>query len=205
MNWGRLLLAALGLALMSCGSVLPPPPPPPRLFRLTALAAAAAPAPAVDAQLFVDMPWATAALDTERIALSRGPLRFDYFANAAWIDHAPAMVQNLLVESLQDAGQIRVVARPSGELRPDAALQTDLNRFEADYDDAERPEITVRLECRLVRVSDGTVLAARRFEGTGRAAANDTAQIVAAFDESFHAALRALAPWAAQTLASMRK
>lgn len=207
MRRGRLLLlvAALGLALTACGSVLPAPPPPPRLYRLTALSEAAAPAPTVDAQLVVEVPNATAALDTERIALSRGPLSFDYFANAAWTDHAPIMIQGLIVELLQDAGQIRVVARPSGELRPDAVLQTDLSRFEADYDGTDRPEVRVRLECRLVRASDGAVLSVRSFEGSSRAAANDTPQIVAAFDASFRAAMRGLAPWAAQTLAAMRK
>lgn len=201
----RLVIAALGLLLASCTSILPKPPPAPLLFRLTPLAETAAATPAIDAQLVVDMPSAPASLDTERIALARGALSFDYFADAAWIDRAPALLQSLIIESLENAGQIRVVARPAGELRPDAVLLADLRRFEADYGGAGQPEVHVRLDCRLIRMPDRTVLSVRSFEGKATASANDTARIVAAFDEAFHAAMRELAPWAAQTMAATRR
>lgn len=201
----RVALAALGLVLASCGGILPKPQPAPLLFRLTPTAESAAPIQGGDAQLIVELPAAPASLDTERIALARGALSFDYFANAAWTDRAPALVQTLIIQSLENAGQIRVVAPPSGELRPDAVLLTDLRSFEADYDGTDRPTVRVRLDCRLVRMPDRTVLAVRSFAGESAASANDTAAIVAAFDAAFHAAMRELAPWAAQTLAAARR
>lgn len=201
----RIAFAALGLVLASCGGILPKPPPAPPLFRLTPTAAAANLAPSGDAQLVVNMPSAPASLNTERIALARGALRFDYFADAAWTDRAPALVQRLIIESLENAGQIQIVAPPSGELRPDAVLLTDLRRFEAGYDGAGQPTVRVRLDCRLVRMPDRTVLSVRSFSGEAAASANDTARIVAAFDEAFHAAMRELAPWAAQTMAAARR
>ena len=201
----RLVIAALGALLVSCGGILPKPPPAPLLFRLTPTAETIAPAQARDAQLIVDMPSAPASLDTDRIALARGALSFDYFANAAWTDRAPALVQTLIVESLENAGQIRIVARPSGVLQPDAVLLTDLRRFEADYDGADRPTVRVRLDCRLVRMPDRSVLAARSFVGEAAASANDTGSIVAAFDAAFHMAMGELAPWAAQMLAAPRR
>jgi cholesterol transport system auxiliary component len=201
----RLAIAALGLLLASCAGILPKPPPAPLLFRLTPLAATVAPTQVIDAQLVIDMPSAPASLDTERIALARNALSFDYFAGAAWIDRAPALLQSLIVESLENDGRIRVVARPAGDLRPDAVLLTDLRRFEADYEGADPPKVRVRLDCRLVRMPDRTVLSVRSFEGTATASANDMARIVGAFDEASHAAMRALAPWAAQTLAATRR
>ena len=207
MTAGRLALAAaLSLMLVSCGGILPKPPSAPQLFRLTPTGETAPP-PALtgDAQLFVDMPTAPASLDTERIALGRGALSFDYFANAAWTDRAPALVQTLIIQSLENAGQIRVVARPSGELRPDAVLLTDLRRFEANYEGADQPKVRVRLDCQLVRMPDRTVLAVRSFAGEVLASANDTPHIVAAFDDALHAAMSELASWAAQSLAAPQR
>ncbi len=200
----RLILAALALALVSCGGILPKPPPAPQLFRLTPIAAAASPPQARDAQLVVEPPGAPASLDTERIALARGANGFDYFADAAWTDRAPAMLQALIIDLLENAGQIRVVAPPSGELRPDAVLQIDLRQFEAVYQGGDAPTVRVRLDCRLVRTPDRSVLAARSFVGEASPGSNSTPSIVAAFDQAFHAAMGGLAPWAAQNLPARR-
>jgi cholesterol transport system auxiliary component len=205
MTAGRLVIAALGLILAACGGILPKPPPAPLLFRLTPTAENAAPAATGDAQLAVELPSAPASLDTERIALARGALSFDYFANAAWSDRAPVLMQTLIVESLENAGQIRVVARPSGELRPDAVLLTDLRRFEAEYQGGDQPTVRIRLDCTMVRMPDRTVFAVRSFAGEAAASANDISHIVAAFDQAFHTAMGGLAPWAAQTLAATRR
>jgi cholesterol transport system auxiliary component len=198
------LAAALALALGSCGGILPKPPPAPQLFRLTPIAAATAPAAANDAQLVVEAPGAPASLDTERIALARGANGFDYFADAAWTDRAPAMLQALVIDSLANAGQIRVVAPPSGELRPDAVLQIDLRQFEAVYQGGAAPAVHVRFDCRLVRLPDRIVLATRSFSGEAAPSGNNTPDIVAAFDQAFHAAMGGLAPWAAQNLPARR-
>ena len=203
---GRPAVAALALLLLaSCsGGILPAPPPAPTLYRLTPMTGAAAQTPASDVQLVVDMPAASGSLDTERIALARGANGFDYFAGAAWTDRAPAMVQRLIIQSLTNAGQIRVVAPPSGELRPDAVLQTDLRQFEAIYQSGDQPIVHVELNCRLVRLPERTVLAVQRFAGEARASGNSTAPIVAAFDQAFHAAVGALVPWVAQNLPARR-
>jgi len=200
-----LALAVALVGLAACGGILPKPPPPPALYRLTALGAAGAAGRVVDAQLAVEPPTASAALDTDRIALTRGALTFNYFAGAAWTDHAPAMVQTLVVDSLQNAGQIRVVAGATGQLREDAALACDLRRFEARYDGEGPPEIDVELECRIVSEPDRNVLAVRSFEGTARPAANDMPQIVDGFDAALHDALGALVPWTADTLAAAKR
>ncbi len=199
----RLLALVLAtVALAACGGILPKPAAPPLLYRLTPLPPVEGASP-LDVQLAVDQPAAPAALDSERIALTLAPLRLDYFANAAWSDRAPAMIQSLVIESLMDAGRIRVVTRPSGEVRPDATLMIDLERFDAEYRGAEPPEIHVRLVCRIVR--ERTAIAVRTFEGTARPAHNDTPDIVAGFDTAFHAVLGELQPWTADQLAAMRR
>jgi cholesterol transport system auxiliary component len=194
------LLLAL-LALAACGSVLPKPPPPLPLYRLTPLPPVANAAP-VNVQLAVDAPVASASLDTDRIALMANPLRIDYFADSSWSDRAPEMIQSLVIESLANAGRIRVATRPSGEVRNDAELMIDLERFDAEYQGGDLPEIHVRLVCRLVH--DRNAIAVRTFDATARPAHNDTADIVGAFDTAFHAVLVELAPWTADQLAALK-
>jgi cholesterol transport system auxiliary component len=199
-----MMRAALVLALFAlaaCGSVLPKPPAPLPLYRLTPLPPAAN-AAAVDVQLAVDPPVASASLDTERIALMANPLRINYFADSAWSDRAPEMIQSLVIESLANAGRIRVVTRPSGEVRADAELMIDLERFDAEYRGGDLPEVHVRLVCRLVH--DRNAIAVRTFDATARPAHNDTPDIVEAFDTAFHAVLVELAPWTADQLAAMK-
>jgi cholesterol transport system auxiliary component len=200
-----LALAALALLLAACGGidVLPKPAAAPALYRLTALDTPAPGGTPLGLTLVVDLPEAPASLDTERIALVRAPLRFDYFADAAWTDRAPAMVQSLLVETLSNAGRIRVVARPSAELSPDAELNLELDDFAADYSGGGAPEIHVRLVCRLVTAR--AVIAVRTFEGRARPAHNDTADIVVAFNEAFHSVAGEVAPWTAAELAALKR
>ena len=192
-----LIFAAALQCLAACGGILPAPPPPPQLYRLTPLATAAPAQPTIATQLVVAVPVAPSGLDTERIALSRSPTSIDYFANAAWTDRVPLMTQTVIVESLENAGQVRVVARQSPDLRGDVLLATDLRHFEATYQGDGAPEVRVELDCRLIRTADRSVIAVKRFGGTARAAANDTPAIVGAFDTAFHAAMREVAPWVA--------
>ncbi len=199
---------ALGLAtalllLAACGGILPTPPPPPRLYRLTPLTGASAAAPTIAAQLVIATPNAPSGLDTERIALARSPISIDFFAGAAWTDRVPLMLQTLIVESLENAGQIRVVARQSPDLRADAILSTDLHHFEAVYGGDGAPETRIALDCRIIRAADRTVIAVKSFAGTARAAENEMPAIVAAFDDAFHAVMHEIALWTAASLGSL--
>ena len=200
-----LAFAAALIGLAACGGILPAPPPPPPLYRLTPLESAAPAQPAVSLQLAVAVPTAPSGLDTERIALSRSATSIDYFANAAWTERVPLMLQTALVESLENAGQVRVVARQSPDLRADILLAVDLRHFEATYRGAGPPELRVVIDCRLVRMPDRSVIAVKSFAGTVRAGENETPAIVVGFDEAFHAALRELVPWAAASLATLAR
>ncbi len=198
------LLAALALLsfVASCGGILPPPPPPPQLYRLTPLPAGAAAGAPLALQLAVDTPTAPAAFDTTRIALARSPTTLDYFANAAWTDRPGPALQMLMVESLENSGRIRVVTEQSPQLRADAVLMTDLSDFEAVYSGDGPPEIHIRLDCRLVKLPERSVIAVQSFTATVPATANETAAIVTGFDNSFHQIMRALVSWTAQSLAT---
>jgi cholesterol transport system auxiliary component len=184
------LVAGLALLQASCGGLLPPPPPPPALYR-------------IPLQLLVETPTAPAAIDTTRIALSRSPTRIDYFADAAWTDEAPRLLQGLIAESLERSGRIAAVARDTLELRADALLLSDLRHFEAEYRGSGPPAIHVQIDCRLVEMPERNIIASRSFAAEAPARENETAAVVDAFNEAVHNLLRQMAPWVAQNLATL--
>lgn len=197
----RLVLAGLALAPAACGGLLPQGGAPPKLYALTPATDFPAGGARVAWQLLVNTPVSIAALDSERIALSRTPTTFDYFADAAWVDRAPLMLQSLLVQSFENSGRISAVARDSLNLRADYTLLVELRHFEADYGAAAAPIVHVQLGVKLVHMPDRAITAQQLFEATAPAAVNQVPVIVDAFNTAFHQAARQIVDW---TLAAGR-
>ena len=98
------------------------------------------------------MPNAATSLDTPRIALQRTPFTLEYYANVAWTDNSPIMVQTLLIESFEGTRSV-IVGREGMGLRPDYVLKTDLREFEAIYEDGSpNPIIWVRINAKVVKM-----------------------------------------------------
>ncbi len=191
----RLLLALVALAPASC-SLLPSGGPAPRIYTLTPAADfPAAGNRRVPWQLLVDVPTATSALDTERIALSRSATTVDYFAGAVWTDRAPVLVQSLLVESFENSGRITAIARESLALRADYILRPELRHFEAVYGGSAAPMVKVAIGIKLVKMPDRSITAQRSFEATVAAPENQVPAIVDAFDQALHQVMRDIVEW----------
>jgi cholesterol transport system auxiliary component len=200
-----LRLLGIGLAVLPVAAcdVLPRPAPPPRLFLLRApkpevLASNLPPAGPRTARLLIALPDAAYGLATQRIVLTRGAYGLDYFADAAWQDRAPAMIQSLLVESFENTGRLAAVGRGAVPWQADYTLQTDILDFEAAYGQAMNapPRIMLRLGLTLVRNSDRSVVAHLDLNETADAARDSLDDVIAAFDKAFAAAARRLAGWA---------
>lgn len=192
----RALLAGLALAPSSCTSILPSNGPPPQLYTLTPVGEFSPPPPRVSWQLLIDVQTVMAALDTERIALTRSPTTIDYFADSAWDDRAPLMVQSLLVESFEDAGAIAATARESTALRADYILRLELRHFEAVYtDNTTAPKVRIEINAKLVRLPDRSILAQRSFTAALPAQRNQVPAIVEDFDAALHDVMRKVIAW----------
>ena len=202
-GYGRrtvLRLAAGGcvLAASGCTSIIPGTGQAPQLYVLMRKTTFPADLPTVRQQLLITMPAATAEIDTTRIALSRSPTTIDYFANAAWGDRAPAMVQALLVESFETTGKIVGISSEQGGLRADYLLMPELRRFEAIYapgaGDAP-PSVHVRMLVRLVRMPDRAIVGETMAERRQEAARNDMEAIVDAFDDALGGVMKDIVSW----------
>jgi cholesterol transport system auxiliary component len=195
----RLLLSVLLLAPSSCGSLLPTGGTPPKLYTLTP-ATDFVTGPAIRSQLLVDVPVSAAALDTERIALSRSAITIDYYAEAAWTDRAPLMIQSLLVQTFENSGRITAIGRESLALRADYVLRPELRHFEAEYHDAGAPSAHVAISIKLVKMPDRAIVAQRNFDATAPAPANQMAAIVESLDKALHDAMRQIVDWTLTTV-----
>lgn len=178
----RHFVVAGGAAIAGC-TVIPEVNNPVPLYTLSAVSQFNQSLPKVDWQLVVGTPVASADLDTRRIALTRSPGVIEYFANGAWADNAPILLQGKLIESFEASRAIVSVGRDAVGLRPDYVLQSDLRDFQAEYTDGT-PIAHLRLAAKLVRMPDRRIVANILTEQKVPAEGNSLAQIVRAFDRA---------------------
>jgi cholesterol transport system auxiliary component len=159
--------------------------------------------PVVTRQLLIERPDASAELDTSRIALSNASTTLDYFADAAWTDRTPAMVQQLLIEAFERSGRIAAVSRDIAALRADYLLFSELRRFAAIYAGANAPPtVQVRILVSLVKMPDRAIIGQQSAERSVAAPRNEMAAIVESFDEAQSGVMKDLVEW---TLRRMRE
>ena len=204
MFWRRLRPAPLRhvatiawcLPLCACAAALQlAAPEPPRLYELTPKSTFTDDLPTVNSRLSVEVPTATAGLNSSRIALRPTPTTLEYYAGASWIDVVPVMVQNLLLESFDNTGTIDVLGREVVGVRADLGLLVHVREFQAEYEGSGPPEVRVRLQARLIRLPRRTSLASTSEEFVVRAANTSLPAIVSAFDEAFGKALKRIVEW----------
>lgn len=195
--YGGALILTLAVLLTGCsGNILPGVGnDPPKLYVLTPKNTFSNKLPKVDWQLTIAFPIADAALNTARIALRHSPISLEYYARASWVDTAPQMIQTLLVESYENTGKIVSIGRQSVTLRADYSLLTDLREFQAEYIGEGPPRVRVRLNAKMVRMPQRTILATETFEFIEPAASSGLEAVVSAFDIALGKTLKRIVEW----------
>ena len=205
----RLLKTATFLSFAAltngCAGIIPGSGPPPRLFRLSPKNTFPDDLRSVDWQLVIEPPLAPAGLDTTRIALHRAAVELEYYARANWTDLAPAMVQTLVVESFENSKKIIAVGRESLGLRADFVLKLELREFQSEYAAGEAPNAHVRINAKLVKMPQRTIIGSQSFEAEVGASADRIEEIVGAFDEALGKTLKDLVVWTLRTGQSVRR
>ena len=191
----RFLLLALPVSLAGCSSVFQGKPPP-KLYTLSPVRDFPPTLPKVNTQLLVDVPTADGAIDTERIALMRNAVSVDYFADAAWTDRAPVLVQSLLVESFENTDKVGAIARDSVTLRADYVLMSDLRDFDAVYGNGAAPTIRVRIGLKLIHSDNRRIIGQREMQASADAGQDAIIPIVEAFDKALHQVISDTVTWA---------
>ncbi len=191
----RLAATAAIVALLGACSVITKVDDPVNLFTVTPKSTFDSGLPTVRWQLIVETPSAAANINSGRIALQMTPTSSDYYAQSAWVDRAPLMVQTRAVESFENSKRIVGVGRDPVAVRANYILQTELREFQAEYFHGGAPIVRVRVVSRLVRMPDRQIVGAAAFERCWRARADKIPEVVKAFDEALGSVLKRLVSW----------
>jgi cholesterol transport system auxiliary component len=147
-------------------------------------------------RLSVSIPDAPASLDTARIALMRSSSTMDYFANAAWNDRVPLIVQRLLIQTFDASNRIVSVDRDTAGLETDYVLETDIRDFEARYSTPDgAPEITIGIQAKMARMPQREIVDGLNAVQQAQASGNNLDSIVVAFNQAMGAAIAQIANW----------
>lgn len=189
-------VASSAILLTACGGLLGPSEAPPQMYVLHPQFAPLPNAPQTQWQIDVAPPAASDVLDTKRIALTRG-LTMDYYANAAWTDQAPDLIQDLIVEAFEKSGKIKAVGRPSGGVRGDLLLTTNVSDFSAHYATENGiPTITVDIVAKLITATHHDVVATYEARHEEQASVNSVPAVVQAFNDATGQAIEDIVGWA---------
>jgi cholesterol transport system auxiliary component len=195
-NW-----LAAGLMVLVAGCGILPKREPTALFEPARPSSVAPRAdwPQANWSLIVARPLAAGLLDNDRIAVRPAPGEISVYKGAAWTDTAPDLVHGALLRRFEDSGRILSVARPGSGVRGEFSLQTELRVFESIYVSAGRPQATIEIYAKLVRTTDGSVVAARTFRETEDATSENLSSVVDAFGAALNRTTEQIVGW---TLAS---
>ena len=189
----RFLAGAAALIAPGCAAIQQPEPPQLYVLRPDLSLAMGTP---VNWGLAVATPDATASLDTARIALSRSPTTMDYFADAAWTDRVPLLVQRMLIQAFDGTGRIISVDRDTAGLETDYLLETEIREFQARYDTPDSaPLVLVGIQAKLVRMPQREIAAGTYANEQSQAAGNTIDGIVLAFNQAAGSAISKIVGW----------
>jgi cholesterol transport system auxiliary component len=200
----RALVVAVAFTLAGCSAAefLPQAENRPDLYVLTPKSTFDPDLPTVAWQLAVELPVASAAIDSGRIVLMHTPVKLDYYARSNWVDRAPAMVQNLIIESYENTDRIVGVGRVSVNLRADYVLVTELREFQVEYFEGGKPMVHVQMNAKLVKFPDRVIVGNITSERKVPAEEDAMAAIVPAFDEALGKVLRDIVSWSLRAMAA---
>jgi cholesterol transport system auxiliary component len=186
----RLLVLIVAWALAGCSASAP------QTFDLSA--AVAPPQRPTGAQLAVREPSASLDLDSQRILVRTGPETVAYLSGAQWSDRLPALVQNRLVQTFQDAKMLRSVSAANVGLAADYSLQLDIRAFELDV---SRGEAVIDIAAKVVAESSGgRVVAARIFRNSAPASGDSGPNAAAALNAALAPVMKQIVAFAASAI-----
>lgn len=174
------------------------------LYLLTPKSTFSSSLPRISKQIVVQEPTATAAVNTDQIAIQPNPLQVQYLPRARWVDRAPLIVQALLVESFENSNKVAAVGRSTVGLRADYVIVPDLREFQgiviAESENTTTVRVEVRMNIKIVDDFDDKIIASNSFQEFVVSASDQTPDLVEAFDIALGKAMRDAVEWSVRRI-----
>lgn len=169
------------------------------LYLLTPKSTFSTSLPRIQKQVVVQEPTATAAVNTDQIAIQPTLLQVQYLPRARWVDRAPLIVQALMVESYENTGKVAAVGRSTVGLRADYVIAPDLREFQgivvSETENSKTVRVEVRINIKIIDEFDDKIIASSSFQENVVAASDQTADLVDAFDVALGRTMRDAVEW----------
>jgi len=190
----RLLFVCTSMFCLSgCISVLPESEPPAPRYTIASVDNALSGGQSVDWSLVIADPVSSQLYNTVKIALTRAPNKFEFYAGSEWADRAPVLLQQAIIRSFENTGRILQVGDYTALPVSDYVLNLDIREFHADYA-AGSPMTKVTVFARL-STKKGEIIVGERFSTSYNADQDNLADIMSAFDRSLEQVIADLVRW----------
>lgn len=148
----------------------------------------------VEWQLQVEMPRASAALDSSRIAVMPRPGVLEVYPAVRWRDPAPALLRSLIVQAFDDSGRSAGVSAADSGLSADYSLAIELRDFQLEVD-GPTSKATLRYTAKLFHRNSNRIVATRSFDVSEPATGTDIESAITAFERALNESLHELVDW----------
>jgi ABC-type uncharacterized transport system auxiliary subunit len=135
--------------------------------------------------------------DTQRMLVRTADGKYSSVEGAEWADNLPKLVQAKIVQSFENAKQLKSVSRPIDSMEPEYRLEIAIRGFQVVPD--QTPTALVELAARLVS-DKGEVKDARIFKVTEPLKAVEADQAAAALNKAFTKVAQDLVTWTADAI-----
>ncbi|MBB4187515.1 ABC-type transport auxiliary lipoprotein family protein [Sinorhizobium terangae] len=144
-------------------------------------------------QILVPEPTALQTINNDRIVIRLSRSELQFLAKAQWGDRLPRMVQDKLVQTFDNTGNVKGVGKPGQGLAIDYQLITEIRSFEVSTEGADTA--VVEIYAKLLNDRDGTVLTQKDFRAAVPARAPNSPAFVAALDAAFAQVAADIVSW----------
>jgi len=147
---------------------------------------------ATGVQLLVNEPAAIQPLSSRQLVVKDAGGTVTSLGEGQWSDDLPRLIQTRLINTFENASQIRGVARPSSGAVADVQLVSELRRFEVA---TPANEAVVEISVKIVSDQNGRIVNGRIFRGRAPVAAVDAANAARALDEALSGVMLDVVRW----------
>ena len=154
----------------------------------------------IKVQMAVPDPHAILAFDTQKILTRSAQGTYADVSDGRWADNLPKLMQARLVESFENANQLKSVSRQFDQLEAAYRLETTIRSFQVSL--GAQPTAVVEFAARILG-DKGKVVDARIFKASAVAQGTSAPGAVAALDQAFTKAASELVAWSVEKLSAI--